>query len=96
MTPTNTDLIHDFIELNPRCTRKQIIESTNISKESLGHIMRKSKHMFIVDIELDSKNRSVEHYTINPHFGDQNVAIKEFEPIKVKHHHLFAMYGMAA
>lgn len=57
--------------------------------------MRKSKHMFLVDIELDNHNRQVEHYTINPHYDDQKVAIKEFEPIEFKHHPLFAMYGMA-
>lgn len=94
MKPSNQDLVYDFIEANPRCTRKQIIESTNISKESLGHIMRKSKNMFIVDIELDSRNRPVEHYTINPHYDDQKVVIKPYEPIHVKHHPLFAMYGM--
>jgi hypothetical protein len=95
MKSDNQDLIYSFIEANPRCTRKMLMEATKLCKATLGKNLIRMRPMFIVDIELDSRNRPVEHYTINPHYDYQKVAIKEFEPIEFKHHHLFSMYGIA-
>ena len=92
---SNTDLIYDYIELNPRCTRKMLMEATDLEKSTLGRILSGMKNMLIVDIELDNKNRKVEHYTINPHYDDQKVVIKPFEPIEFTHHPVMAhFYGI--
>lgn len=95
MTPTSKDLIYEFIEANPQCTRKMLMEATNLSKETLGKNIRSMRNMFTTEIKHDSRNRPVEYYTINQNYDAQKVVIREFEPIKVKHHPLFAMYGMA-
>jgi hypothetical protein len=94
--PSNIDLIYDFIESNPRCTRKQLMEATNLCKTTLGKNLKRMMHSLIVEIELDSRNRPVEYYTINLNADCQRVVVKPYEPIKVKHHPLFAMYGMTA
>jgi hypothetical protein len=96
MKSDNQGLIYDFIESNPRCTRKQLMEFTNLCKATLGRNLKRMKHSLIVEIELDSRNRPVEYYTINLNADCQRVVVKPYEPIKVKHHPLFAMYGMTA
>jgi hypothetical protein len=71
------------------------MDATGIIKCTLGKNIARMKNQLIVEIEYVN-GKPVEHYTMNPHYDAQSVVTKNFEPIKVKHHPLFALYGMAA
>ena len=69
-------------------------EAVGLSKDQLRTTLKRMRDMVILETETIN-GRSVEFYTINPHYDKQRVSIKKFEPIEFTHHPLMThFYGI--